>query len=209
MIRTTTRRLLRAAWGLVAAGMIAACSVAGGKAAPEPEFTVTEADAPFEIRDYPELVLVKTAMTDGSDGAFQRLFRYISGANRGTREIAMTAPVLQQQGTEIAMTAPVLQDRAARDMAFILPAEYTADTAPLPTDRAVRLDVVAPRRVAVVAFAGRATGASVAEATARLEAWMAEAGLVAAGPPDLAQYNPPWTIPALRRNEILIPLARE
>lgn len=190
---------------------LAGCSVFGAKAAPEPEFTQISKEAPFEIREYPELVLVKTSMTTEEDDAFMRLFRYISGANEGEREIAMTAPVLENPtGTEIAMTAPVLQNSALgepTEMAFILTADFTADTAPIPTDPAVKLGVIPSRRVAVVTFNGRANAEDFADNRDKLQAWMKAGGLTAAGPAELAQYNPPWTVPALRRNEVLIPLA--
>lgn len=194
--------------------MIGACSVTGGQAAPEPTFDQLRAETPFELRAYPELVLVKTAMSN-DDRAFQRLFRYISGANAGKREIAMTAPVLQSTGTsegaKIAMTAPVLQSdgESGAEMAFILTSDFTPETAPMPTDPAVELATLPRRQVAVVTFNGRANDALVAEWQDKLDTWMAENGLLAIGPAELAQYNPPWTIPSLRRNELLVPVAAE
>ncbi len=210
-VRMMTRSITLAST-LVLSLAVAGCSVFGAKAAPEPEFTQISLEAPFEVREYPELVLVKTSMTSEEDDAFMRLFRYISGANEGKREIAMTAPVLENQsGTEIAMTAPVLQNTdegAPTEMAFILTADFTADTAPVPTDPAVELDVIPSRRVAVVTFSGRANAEDFAANREKLQAWMRSSGLTAAGPAELAQYNPPWTVPALRRNEVMIPLAK-
>jgi hypothetical protein len=195
---------------LLTAALVSACSVVGGKAAPEPDYAVVKAEEPFELRDYPELVLVKTAMSDGTRGSFGRLFDYISGANGGQRKIAMTAPVLERQkGDRIAMTAPVLRapnDGGEEEMAFILPQDLTRETAPLPTDPAVTLGVIPPRRVAVVRFSGSAGAEDVASNLGKLEDWMSENGLVAAGPPELAQYNPPWTVPAFRRNELIVPV---
>ena len=135
-------RLARSAVLLMGALAVSACSVFGSAAAPEPEFRTIAQDAPFEVRAYPELVLVRTPMSGGSRGAFGRLFDYISGANNGSRKIDMTAPVLESgKGEKIAMTAPVLRDGTddgAEEMAFILPAGFSADTAPLPTDPAFR-----------------------------------------------------------------------
>src|SRR6056297_2896163 len=103
---------------------VAACSVFGGAAAPEPEYSVVLAEPPLELRDYCELVVAKTPMKDGSGAAFGRLFDYISGENSGARDIAMTAPVLDTEGAggaEIEMTAPVLQGReGSRAMVFVL-----------------------------------------------------------------------------------------
>lgn len=188
---------------------IAACSVFGSEAAPEPDYTVVLRDDPFEVRDYGGLVVAKTPMADGSRAAFGRLFDYISGENSGAREIEMTAPVLNTEraaGTRIAMTAPVLQSgEGARDMVFILPARFTPETAPLPSDPDVTLASIAPRRVAVIRYSGSLDGNAPAE-EARLREWMDARGLEPAGPAEVAGYNPPWTLPSHRRNEVLIPV---
>ena len=198
--------VFRIAVALIGATLIGACSVVGGKAAPEPTFQVVTAAEPFEVREYPSLVLVKTSMDDGSNDAFGRLFDYISGNNGGDRKIAMTAPVLQSdKGLQISMTAPVLRSDD-RQMAFILTEEFTAETAPLPNDPLVQLDVVPARKVAVISFGGRSNDGLYAENLRKLQDWISTQGLTPTGPSELAQYNPPWTIPALRRNEVLIPI---
>ncbi|MEM7743435.1 MAG: heme-binding protein [Pseudomonadota bacterium] len=193
---------------LLAATLLGACSVVGGEAAPEPRYTTVQSVEPFEVRDYPALHVVRTTMADGSRDGFGRLFDYISGANTQSDKIAMTAPVLQTEGEKIAMTAPVLQTTGSetRDMIFVLPDPLTAETAPVPTDPTVSLDTIPPRRVAVITFSGRLEDEAVAEKRAELEAWMAAQGLTPIGPAESAGYNPPWTIPALRRNEVLIPI---
>lgn len=171
---------------------VAACSVFGGAAAPEPEYSVVLAAPPFELRDYCELVVAKTPMTDGSGAAFGRLFDYISGENSGARDIAMTAPVLQDRyGT--------------REMVFVLPDEMTLQTAPVPTNLRVSLATIPPRRVAVVRYSGFLSRRAPTE-EARLRDWLASKGLTPTGPAEIAGYNPPWTLPPFRRNEVLIPV---
>jgi hypothetical protein len=191
---------------------VAACSVFGGAAAPEPDYGVVLAEPPFELRDYDELVVAKTSMAGGSGAAFGRLFDYISGANSGARDIAMTAPVLNTDGTDgakIAMTAPVLQGReGAREMVFVLPDTLTPQTAPVPTDPRVSLATIPPRRVAVVRYSGLLSWRAATE-EARLRDWLARKGLRATGPAEVAGYNPPWTLPPCRRNEVLIPVERD
>ncbi|MCR8825850.1 SOUL family heme-binding protein [Pseudosulfitobacter koreensis] len=202
-------RLGRAITALASLLFLNACSVFGSAAAPEPEYSVTLSEPPFEVRDYGELVVVKTPMDDGSRAAFGRLFDYISGANAGARDIAMTAPVLNadlSEGSKIAMTAPVLQSRdAAREMIFVLPTGMTLDAAPVPTDPAVTLRTIPPRRVAVVRYSGF-MARSAATQKARLRDWMAARNLTAQGTAEVAGYNPPWTLPPWRRNEVLIPV---
>jgi len=205
-------RATRAIGALAGLLGVAACSVFGGAAAPEPDYSVVLAEPPFELRDYGELVVVRTPMTDGSRAAFGRLFDYISGANSGARDIAMTAPVLNTDaadGAKIAMTAPVLQSReGAREMVFILPDGLTPQTAPVPTDPRVSLATIPARRVAVVRYSGSMEKRASTE-EGRLRDWLALKALRPTGPAEIAGYNPPWTLPPYRRNEVLIPVARD
>ena len=187
--------------------VLSACSITGSAAAPEPGYTVISSEGDIQIRDYKELVVVRTPM-DGK--AFSRLFDYISGSNTGSRKIAMTAPVLQsEEGDKIAMTAPVLEtsvDGKAREMFFILPDEMSFESAPLPSDPAVTLDTIPARRVASITFNGRLTDNNIAEHRQQLDRWIAEKELVVLGPTESAGYNPPWTLPTYRRNEVLVPI---
>lgn len=204
---------------LVGGLLTAGCSVFGGTAAPEPDYTVVLADPPFEIRDYPTLTVAETVAEGPRDRAvgtgFRRLFDYISGANAGSQDIAMTAPVLTEpEGREIAMTAPVLTEPAGEGgaagghkVAFVLPAGFDAATAPRPTDPAVTIATVPARRVAVVRFSGILDAALVAEQRAALEAWLATRPETPAGAWQAAGYNPPWTLPWLRRNEVMVEIA--
>ena len=49
----------------------------------------------YEIRQYEDRLAVQTTQTGGQNGAFRRLFNYISGSNKSSSEIAMTVPVIQ------------------------------------------------------------------------------------------------------------------
>lgn len=204
--------------------LLGGCEVFGGKSAEEPAYSVTLSAPPYEIRTYPPVVVARTVARGPYDDAvetgFGRLFDYITGANTGTREIEMTAPVLTEGAAgaasgagarapaEIEMTAPVLTDPQGEGTAvmFVLPEDLTLATAPLPTDPAVTLAEIPARRVAVARFSGFLTEAAIAEARAGLVAWLEAQDLPADGEWQAAGYNPPWTIPALRRNEVLITL---
>lgn len=169
-----------------------------------------------ELRRYPTTIHVETVAPSERE-AFGRLFRYISGANRSDAEIAMTAPVelgrrgeaegtREETGTEVPMTAPVEvgdADEGVR-MAFVLPAEYDAESAPRPTDPAVDLVVVPERTLAVRRFSGRRTDRRVARETERLLATLSEAEVPVVGDPFFMGYDAPWTLPPLRRNEVAV-----
>jgi len=177
-----------------------------------------------ELRRYPRTVRVET--TASSNGAaFGRLFRYLSGANRAAETVAMTAPVATRGsprslaaptravlggGASVAMTAPVRTERAPEGvtMSFYLPASYTPETAPTPTDDGVSLAVDPPRTVAVRRFSWYATRRRVRRARRRLLDALADEAVEVLDDPVLLQYNDPWTPPFLRRNEVLVPIRR-
>ncbi len=214
--------------GIATAATVAACSAFGAKAAEEPAHQVVIEDQEFQVREYDAYAVAETVVSPPFDAAtrvgFGRLVRYISGANTGEQKIEMTAPVeMKPRGQKIKMTAPVVLSPAgysgASDgpkltgteienwtMAFVLPEGYTADTAPEPTNPTIRIRDVAPRRVATVRFNGILRQRNAEQQRKRLEAWLAERGLEHEDDWRTAGYNPPWTIPQLRRNEVLVTL---
>jgi effector-binding domain-containing protein len=190
------------AWG------IGGCVTARVK---EAAYSVERTDGDFQIRQYaPQVVaetLVDGTLEDAGNKAFRPLFNYISGANRSNQKIAMTAPVAQQrEGEKIAMTAPVSQEIRSNQWAitFMMPTNYTMETLPAPTDKNVRLRAIPSRRMATVQYSGTWGQQRYEQNLARLREWMKAQGVVAAGDPIWARYNPPFTPWFLRRNEILV-----
>lgn len=139
-----------------------------------------------------------------------------------SEKIAMTAPVLTHeeggQSEKIAMTAPVLTEERPAEvggegkkglmvMQFVLPSKYTclADV-PRPTDPRVRVKEVDARKYGVIKFSGIADDKLVEKKLMRLKHVLQEAGYKVIGQHILAQYNPPWTIPFLRTNEVMLPV---
>jgi hypothetical protein len=188
----------------------------------EPAFRLVEKDGAFELREYPALLAAETEVAGvdfdtASDYAFNRLFRYITGENRARTDIAMTAPVIQQatpsRGEEIAMTAPMIQQRDARSdsyrVAFLVPAQYTRETVPEPTDPRVKIVATPARLVAAIRYSGRNPESDYAARESELRAAMAKRGLVAVGDPIAAQYDAPFIPGPFRRNEVLIPVRRD
>ena len=189
--------------------LTAGCSVFGAQTVETPDYQMLAQSDDIEVRRYPALILAETAMGESEGEAFRRLFRYITGENDGGREIAMTAPVIMDDGDaagrEIAMTAPVVMGEGS--MAFITPADVAAAGAPRPTDPAIRLVETPERTMAAIRFTGFLSESSAQEEEEALRAWIAESDWRPTGPAARAGYNPPWTLPFLRRNEVLIPVA--
>ena len=184
----------------------------------EPVFTSNLKEGAFEVRSYPALVAAQVSVTgtqdEASSAGFKLLAGYIFGGNTRRQSIAMTAPVVQSQSSSqtIAMTAPVIQTATQGGtegwtVRFIMPSEFTLDTLPTPNDPKVELRQLPPARYAVVMFSGLANEDDVVTKTAELNTFMAKNNLQASGPPELARYNPPWTLWFMRRNEVQIPFA--
>jgi hypothetical protein len=185
----------------------------------EPSFRVLERDGAFELREYAPHLLAETRVESDFESAgnvaFQRLFRYISGDNTAQQKIAMTAPVTQTSaaasGEKIAMTAPVSQqaDGTGYRVAFVVPAKYTLDSVPQPRDPTVQVRAVPEQLTASWRYSGRWTSANYQQHLAELRNAIAARGLKETGKPILARYNPPFMPSFLRRNEVLIPIARK
>lgn len=181
----------------------------------EPAYRVEQVARDVELRHYGPRIAAETIVTAGEEAArnigFRRLAGYIFGGNHSGTKIAMTAPVAQQQrrtgGEKIAMTAPVAQERAGPGqwvIRFFMPAEKTMETLPTPNDAAVRLVTVPDETVAVRRFTGCRNRRAVASQAAQLMTTVREIGLEPAGTPAAWFYDPPWTVPMLRRNEVVV-----
>ena len=197
---------------LMALLMLTAVFPGAAHAVEEAEYTVLLKDDSVEIREYAPQIVAETrvsgSMKDAGNMAFRPLFRYIDGDNKAQAEIAMTAPVAQRESEKIAMTAPVGQ-RAEGDewvVSFMMPSEYTMDTIPEPSDARVTIREIPAHRMAAIRYSGRWTEKNYQEALQELVAWLDASGVEAAGEPVWARYNAPFSLPFMRRNEILIPI---
>jgi hypothetical protein len=201
---------------LILFGLLASFALIGSPALAieEPKFTLALREGPFEIRDYQAAVVAEVSVTGDQQEAASKGFRllagYIFGGNKRRQTIAMTAPVVQERtGQKIAMTAPVTQTQAdgVWVIRFTMPGAYSLATLPEPNDPQVQLKTVPPARFAVVRFSGLADRRSVDAKTKELDGFVRARALRAVGPASLAQYNPPWTLWFMRRNEVMIPVA--
>ena len=179
----------------------------------QPKYTLAERSGNIEIRDYAPMIAAETKVTGDRREAIGDGFRiiadYIFGNNTASKKVPMTAPVTQQGSEKIAMTAPVTQqgDGKSWRVAFIMPSEYTMDTLPKPNNPAVELKEVPAKRFGVIHFSGMGDQGSLDRHTEELQAFLEARNLTFLSPPTYAFYNPPWTLPFMRRNEVLIEIA--
>lgn len=183
----------------------------------EPGYALLYQAGGVEYRRYDPYLIAETVVEGAADfdsagnEGFRRLFKYIAGGNTSRSTIAMTAPVSQAgQNQKIAMTVPVQQSGSGSGwrISFMLPKQYTLDTAPVPTDSRVRVVVVPERLMAVRRYSGRWTESNFVARRDELVRMIAAAGLNQLSEPRLARYNSPLSLPFLRRNEVLIEVDR-
>jgi hypothetical protein len=174
----------------------------------------------LEVRRYAPVVVAETTLA-GADwdealgNGFRRLSDYISGKNAARAHIELTAPAHVSEkrtasGEKIAMTTPLVAAERAGGYAvtFVMPKGRTLTSLPVPLDNRVKLCELPARRVAVLRFAGAYTWEPVRAKTRELLAKVAEAGWRTEGEVQFGGYDPPWTLPFLRRNEVWVELAR-
>lgn len=201
----------------VLATAIVVVALAGtAMAVEEPAFKQVLREGSFELRDYPATVVAQVTVTgdqkEAAGKGFRLLAGYIFGGNKRRQSIAMTAPVAQQAASQkIAMTAPVAQTQTKTGtwvVRFTMPSAYTLQTLPVPNDARVELRSIEPARFAVLQFSGMAQPADVETKSNELLAQLKSRRLRAIGVVTLAQYNPPWTLWFMRRNEVMVEVER-
>ena len=147
----------------------------------------------IEIRAYAPRIMAVTGMDD-SNGGFRVLAGYIFGGNAEEEKIAMTAPVQQSMAGE-------------KEMAFMMPAEYALEDLPEPEDQRVSFRTAPAHTAAVIQFSGWASAEKSDKNWQQLRRFLIAKDIDITGEPTLNQYNPPWTLPFMRRNEIIVPVA--
>jgi effector-binding domain-containing protein len=117
--------------------------------------------------------------------------------NGASQKIAMTAPVSIKQEHQ-------QQTDDKWRVQFTMPSQYTMQTLPKPNNPNIEIVEVPAQTYGVIKFSGLAGTKKVEAKTEELQSWMQAQKLTITGTPELARYNPPWTLPFLRRNEVMI-----
>ena len=178
---------------IIAAVLITAAHGTMADKVEEPAFSALGTIDDVELRRYAPSIQARTPLANSgqTNSGFRRLAGYIFGGNDRDMEIAMTAPVeetLEAQPT----------------MAFTMPSEHRMEDLPAPDDGSVELVEIPERTVAVIGFSGWATDGKVEDKTDELLTTLQAHDIKVIGTPSLNQYNPPWTPPFMRRNEIMV-----
>lgn len=197
---------------------LAGCSLFGKGSEEQPRYKVVHKEDNKEIRQYESYIVAKTTISgsfkEAQSEGFKILAGYIFGKNKSQQKIAMTAPVIQsEESQKISMTAPVIiapsSVKSSWTMTFSMPSQYTQETLPLPDDKRIVIETIPARYVAALTFTGFWGEEKNEKKTQELKVWLKSySDFLEASEGMFAGYNPPWTLPFLRRNEMLIELQR-
>lgn len=178
----------------------------------KPDYQVLSTAKNIEIRQYPPMLIAKVSVSGERGLAIKEGFRliadYIFGNNRFNKKMGMAAPVQQQESAKIAMTAPVQQqsDGDSWQVSFIMPREYNIDTIPKPVNDKIQLEEIPAKQFIAIRFSGFSSQENIDEHEKALLTYINTKAIAVTGPPIYAFYNPPWTLPPMRRNEVLLQL---
>ena len=169
----------------------------------EPKFQILKSNNNYEIREYSDRLAVEVTYSN-QDSGFRYLFNYISGENTTSEKVSMTVPVTQS--VKIDMTAPVTQSKKDGKlvMQFYLPSKFTLNNAPKPTNSRVSLVVLEGGIYAVIKYSGRVTDKNFQKHYEELKKYLTKDNINFIEPGIRATFNGPFTLPILRRNEVMI-----
>ena len=187
----------------------------------EPPYQVLQQDGAFEIRHYaPQLVAQTWAEGDmdaASNRGFRRIANFIFGNNQvpnsdQSASIAMTAPVtVEPVSPPMTMTGPLslsptspapIESATKWRIQFVMPNSYTLATLPQPRSEAIEVREIPSKTFLVHRYSWFNTTSRVQEKIDATLQWAQQHALTVIGTPQLARYDPPWTLPMFKRNEI-------
>ena len=172
----------------------------------EPKYQILKSNGKYEVRKYNDRLAVEVEYSN-EDSGFRYLFNYISGENTQSEKVNMTVPVTQS--VKIDMTAPVTQSKEDGKMVmqFFLPSKFTFETAPKPTNNRVSLVVLEGGVYAVIKYSGRLTDKNFQKHYEELKDYLIKDKINFIEPAIKATYDGPFTLPVLRRNEVMMKIS--
>jgi len=187
----------------------------------DPPYEVLLQDSSYELRHYHPMLIaqvkVEGDMDEASNKGFRLIADYIFGNNITPASPGSIARENEKTSVKIAMTAPVTVEPQLKSIPiassslwrvnFVMPAQYTLATIPKPKNSAIELIEVPEKYYAVLTYSGFNFESKVQSQMEDTLKWVQQKGYQALSNPQLSRYNPPWTLPMFRRNEIMVEIA--
>jgi len=155
----------------------------------EANYEIVKENKNYEIRKYSDRLVIETNSTQGN--GFRKLFNYISGNNRKNEEIKMTVPVTQEF------------KNGNMTMQFYLPSKFNKNNAPKPSNPEIKILTIEGGYYATIRYSGRSSDKNFLKNKEILEKELKKDNITILGLPIRASYNSPFTLPMLKRNEVM------
>ena len=155
----------------------------------EANYEVVKENKEYEIRKYSDRLVIETNSMEGN--GFRKLFNYISGNNEESQEIKMTVPVTQEI------------KNGSMTMQFYLPLKFNKENAPKPSNSDIKILNIEGGYYAVIKYSGRSSDKNFLKNKNILEKQLKQDNITIISPPIRASYNSPFTLPMLKRNEVM------
>lgn len=174
-----------------------------------PSYKVIQSKGKIEIREFDPMVIAEVQVVgrrkDAISSGFKLLADYIFGNNISQENIDTTATIQRPASEKIAMTAPVQQQLANNSwlVSFVMPSEYNLEDLPKPKNVEVKLKNVPVKRFVTIQFSGTSSDENLAKHKKLLVEFIKTNSISVTGTSKYAFYNPPWTLPLMRRNEVM------
>jgi hypothetical protein len=193
----------------ITAMILSGCSVFGIRGGNEQlDYKVIDTIQSVEVRQYPPSVVAQVSNMKNRNEAFRVLFRYISGQNNSNQKVSMTSPVqVDTKSMKIAMTAPVeisTSDDNSVSMRFFLPSSMSVDSAPKPNDPRISIIAEPEEVLAVGTYSGSGSEDRFRNESDKLLKILDGSKWEPVSLASFRGYDPPFTIPFLRRNEVIV-----
>ena len=103
------------------------------------------------------------------------------------------------------MTVPVTQEikNGNMTMQFYLPLKFNKDNAPKPSNSEIKILTIEGGYYAVIKYSGRSSDKNFLKNKDMLEKQLKQDNISILSPPIRASYNSPFTLPMLKRNEVM------
>jgi hypothetical protein len=192
--------------------LFSGCSMFGIRSGYEQlSYNIIENFNDIEIRNYPKRVAIEIQDAENDREAFFALFDYISGKNINNANISMTSPVeVSRENLKITMTSPVEKKNINNkvQMRFFLPKELTIENSPKPINPKVKVIEIPEQTFAVLNYSGFNGNEKFNAKAEELKLILSKSLYKIVGEPTYFGYDPPFTIPFLRKHEVLIPVEK-
>ena len=161
----------------------------------EPNFRLIDKHNNIEIRQYSKYIVARTTAIntdDSPNNMFRTLASYIFGQNKAQKNIPMTAPVT------------TFKNKDSYEMLFYMLDVKNIEELPEPLEQNIVFEEIHLNKCAVISFSWFTYDKKIKSYQNQLKKFLDKNGYTITSQFMLNRYDPPWRLPFMRRNEVLV-----